>query len=93
MRDSILGKTFENLDVAYGFYNDYGLSKGFGIRKNQVYRRKKTNEIYRRVFVCNKEGFKDMNDKRHLGDNVNRRCITQTGCEAMMLVNSLGKSI
>ncbi|GKE42509.1 FAR1-related sequence 5-like protein, partial [Tanacetum coccineum] len=32
MRYSILGKTFENLDGAYDFYNGYGLSKGFGIR-------------------------------------------------------------
>ncbi|PWA88191.1 FAR1 DNA binding domain, FHY3/FAR1 family [Artemisia annua] len=89
IRYSILGKTFENLDVAYDFYNEYGLSKGSGIRKNQVHRRKKTNEIYRRIFVCNKQGFKDMNDKRHLGDNVKRRCITRTGCEAMMQVTLL----
>ncbi|PWA50461.1 FAR1 DNA binding domain, FHY3/FAR1 family [Artemisia annua] len=89
IRYSILGKTFENLDVAYDFYNGYGLSKGFGIRKNQVHRRKKTNEIYRRIFVCNKQGFKDMNDKRHLGDNVKRCCITRTGCEAMMQVTLL----
>ncbi|GJX28478.1 FAR1-related sequence 5-like protein [Tanacetum coccineum] len=86
MRYSILEKTFENLDVAYDFYNGYGLSKGFGIRKNQVNRRKKTNEIYRRIFVCNKQGYKDMNDKRHLGDDVKRRCIVRTGCEAMMQV-------
>ncbi|PWA41812.1 protein FAR1-RELATED SEQUENCE 5 [Artemisia annua] len=89
IRYSILGKTFENLDVAYDFYNEYGLSKGFGIHKNQVHRRKKTNEIYRRIFVCNKQGFKDMNDKRHLGDNVKRRGITRTGCEAMMKVTLL----
>ncbi|GJY52591.1 FAR1-related sequence 5-like protein [Tanacetum coccineum] len=89
IRYFILGKTFKNLDVAYDFYNEYGLSKGFGIRKNQVYWHKKTNEIYRRTFVYNKEGFKDMNDKRHLGDNVKRRCITRTGCEAMMQVTLL----
>nr|GEZ78293.1 protein FAR1-related sequence 5-like [Tanacetum cinerariifolium] len=80
MRYSILEKTFENLDVAYNFY------KGFGIRKNQVNRRKKTDEIYRRIFVCNKQVYKDMNDKRHLGDDVKRRCIVRTGCEAMMQV-------
>ncbi|GJT42964.1 protein FAR1-related sequence 5 [Tanacetum coccineum] len=86
MRYSILGKTFENLDVAYDFYNGHGMSKGFGIRKSQENRRKKTNEIYKNIFVCNKQGYKDMNDKRHLGDDVKRRCIVRTGCEAMMQV-------
>ncbi|GJY31517.1 FAR1-related sequence 5-like protein [Tanacetum coccineum] len=90
MRYSILGKTFENLDVAYDFYNGYGMSKGFGIRKGQVNKRKKTNEIYRRIFVCNKQGYKDMNDKRHLGDDVKRRCIVRTGCEAMMQITLSG---
>ncbi|GJR82761.1 putative reverse transcriptase domain-containing protein [Tanacetum coccineum] len=53
---------------------------------DQSMRRKKTDEIYRRIFVCNKQGYKDMNDKRHLGDDVKRRCIVRTGCEAMMQV-------
>ncbi|GJU10238.1 FAR1-related sequence 5-like protein [Tanacetum coccineum] len=60
--------------------------EGFGIRKSQENRRKKTNEMYKKIFVCNKQGYKDMNDKRHLGDDVKRRCIVRTGCEAMMQV-------
>ena len=58
MRYSVIGKTFDNSDVAYNFYNQYGLSKGFGIRKHKFIRRKVTNEIYSRIFVCNK-GFKN----------------------------------
>ncbi|GJT06350.1 FAR1-related sequence 5-like protein [Tanacetum coccineum] len=66
--------------------NVFDQSTGFGIRKSQENRRKKTNEIYKKIFVCNKQGYKDMNDKRHLGDDVKRRCIVRTGCEAMMQV-------
>nr|GEU67190.1 protein FAR1-related sequence 5-like [Tanacetum cinerariifolium] len=88
MRYSIIGKTFDNSDVAYNFYNQYGLSKGFGTRKHKVSRRKVTNEIYSRIFVCNKEGFKDMNDKRRLGDDVKRHSITRMGYKAMIQVTS-----
>lgn len=86
LRYTILGRTFSTSDDAYDFYNEYGLSKGFGIRKYTHNRYKETNEVYRRIFTCNKEGFKDMKDKRQLRDGVKRRCITRTGCKALMQV-------
>ncbi|GJU98909.1 protein FAR1-related sequence 5 [Tanacetum coccineum] len=72
-------------DDAYDFYNEYGLSKGFGIRKSYHNKHSVTKEIYQHVFVCNKEGYKDMNDKRTT-DNVKRRCIKRTRCNAMIRV-------
>ena len=86
LRYTMLGRTFFTSSDAYKFYNEYSLSKGFGIRKHQLYRYNDTNKVYRRIFSCNKEGFKDMNDKRQLRDDVKRRCITRTGCKALMQV-------
>ena len=71
---SLIGKTFDSEDDAYDFYNEYGISKGFGICKIYHNKHSITKEIYRHVFVCNKEGYKDMNDKRTT-DNVKRRSI------------------
>ncbi|GKD99994.1 FAR1-related sequence 5-like protein [Tanacetum coccineum] len=82
---SLIGKTFDSADDAYDFYNEYGLSKGFGIRKSYHNKHSVTKEIYRHVFVCNKEGYKDMNDKRTT-ENVKRRCIKRTRCNAMIRV-------
>ncbi|GJT20165.1 FAR1-related sequence 5-like protein [Tanacetum coccineum] len=82
---SVIGKTFDSADDAYDFYNEYGLSNGFGIRKSYHNKHSVTKEIYRHVFVCNKEGYKDMNDKRTT-KNVKRRCIKRTGCNAMIRV-------
>ncbi|GJV59726.1 protein FAR1-related sequence 5 [Tanacetum coccineum] len=56
LRYTILGRPFSTSDDAYDFYNEYGLSKGFGIQKHQLNRYKDTNEVYRRIFSCNKEG-------------------------------------
>lgn len=55
---SIPVKTYDNLDVAYEFYNEYGLLKGFGIQKHLLNRQKNTNEIYKKQFVCNKQAIK-----------------------------------
>ena len=84
-RYSLIGKRFDSPDNAYDFYNEYGLSKGFGIRKSYHNKHSVTKEIYQHVFVCNKEGYKNMNDKR-TSENVKRRSIKRTGCKAMMQV-------
>nr|XP_043615969.1 protein FAR1-RELATED SEQUENCE 5-like [Erigeron canadensis] len=92
-RYSFIGRIFDNLDVAYDFYNEYGLSRGFGIRRNQSYKHKVTNIVYTSIFVCNKQGYKNMNDKRRLRDDIQRRCITRTGCMAMIQVTCRSHSI
>ncbi|KAK2979103.1 hypothetical protein RJ640_005854 [Escallonia rubra] len=79
------GKTFNTLEAAYDFYNRYALLNGFGTRKHNAHKIRATGAIFRRQFVCNKEGFKKVDDKR---PNVNekRRRDLRTGCEAMMQV-------
>ncbi|KAK2976094.1 hypothetical protein RJ640_009526 [Escallonia rubra] len=79
------GKTFNTLEAAYDFYNRYALLNGFGTRKHNAHKIRATGAIFRRQFVCNKEGFKKVDDKR---PNVNekRHRDLRIGCEAMMQV-------
>ncbi|KAK3042742.1 hypothetical protein RJ639_000800 [Escallonia herrerae] len=79
------GKTFNTLEAAYDFYNQYALLNGFGTRKHNAHKIRATGAIFRRQFVCNKEGFKKLDNKR---PNVNekRRKDLRTGCEAMIQV-------
>ncbi|KAK2976484.1 hypothetical protein RJ640_002934 [Escallonia rubra] len=81
----INGKTFDTLEAAYDFYNQYALLNGFGTRKHNAHKIRATGAIFRRQFVCDKEGFKRVDDKK---PNVNgKRCRDlRTGCEAMMQV-------
>ncbi|CAI9287048.1 unnamed protein product [Lactuca saligna] len=62
--ERILGKVFDTPDEAYTFYNDYSFLHGFGIRKDDTVKSTRTNEPYRKYYVCCKEGFKrvDNND-------------------------------
>ncbi|KAK2981152.1 hypothetical protein RJ640_013474, partial [Escallonia rubra] len=79
------GKTFDTLEAAYEFYNQYALLNGFGTRKHNAHKIRATGAIFMRQFVCNNEGFKKLDDKR---PNVNekRRRDLRTGCEVMMQV-------
>nr|KAJ0187616.1 hypothetical protein LSAT_V11C900478250 [Lactuca sativa] len=54
----ILGNIFGTLDDAYTFYNDYSFLHGFSIHKDDTIKSTETNEPYRKIYVCNKEGFK-----------------------------------
>ncbi|KAK3028587.1 hypothetical protein RJ639_038377 [Escallonia herrerae] len=78
-------KTFDTLEAAYNFYNQYALLNDFGTRKHNAHKIRATGAIFKRQFVCNKEGFKRVDDKK---PNVNekRRRDLRTGCEAMMQV-------
>ncbi|KAK3037863.1 hypothetical protein RJ639_031223, partial [Escallonia herrerae] len=70
------GKTFDTLEAAYDFYNQYALLNGFGTRKHNAHKIRATGAI---------EGFKKLNDKR---PKVNEKRLSdlRTGCEAMMQV-------
>ncbi|KAK3033978.1 hypothetical protein RJ639_034142 [Escallonia herrerae] len=48
----------------------YALLNGFGTHKNKAHKIRATIAIFRRQFVCNKEGFKKLDDKR---PNVNKK--------------------
>ncbi|KAK2987379.1 hypothetical protein RJ640_028825 [Escallonia rubra] len=62
--EHINGKTFDTQEAAYEFYNQYSLLNGFGTRKHNAHKIMATGAIFRRQFVCNKQGFKKLDDKR-----------------------------
>ncbi|KAL4575718.1 hypothetical protein LXL04_011802 [Taraxacum kok-saghyz] len=66
--ESILGKVFDKPDDAYNFYNDYAFLHGFGIRKDDTIKNTTTNEAYRKMYVCNKEGFKRLEKNASIGN-------------------------
>ncbi|KAK2967840.1 hypothetical protein RJ640_001782 [Escallonia rubra] len=74
---------FGGQDDAYEFYNLYALVKGFGTRIPYSHKNRMTNEIFRRQFVCNKQGFKKLEDKRQLRKQLKRHRDTRTGCGVM----------
>uniref|UniRef100_A0A7N0UW14 SWIM-type domain-containing protein n=1 Tax=Kalanchoe fedtschenkoi TaxID=63787 RepID=A0A7N0UW14_KALFE len=55
---SFMGKSFSTLEEAYDFYNEYARKNGFGIRKSSSSLSRRSREIIRKEFVCNKEGQK-----------------------------------
>ncbi|KAI3750370.1 hypothetical protein L2E82_21004 [Cichorium intybus] len=85
--ESILGKVFDTPDDAYTFYNDYAFLHGFGIRIHHKYKNKTTNEHYRKIYVCDKEGFKRSNDNTSSGNEKKRRRDVRTGCKAMLWIS------
>ncbi|KAL4561264.1 hypothetical protein LXL04_033428 [Taraxacum kok-saghyz] len=66
--ESMLGKVFDTPDDAYNYYNDYSFLRGFGIRKNDTIKNPATNEAYRKIYVCNKEGFKRLEKNDSVGN-------------------------
>nr|GFA00797.1 hypothetical protein [Tanacetum cinerariifolium] len=83
---NIIGKVFDTPDDAYTFYNQYAFTHGFGIRKHWDYKNKMTNEVYRKWYVCNKEGFKTVKDDGTSADTKKRRRDLRTGCEARLRI-------
>ncbi|KAL4590265.1 hypothetical protein LXL04_003192 [Taraxacum kok-saghyz] len=84
--ESMLGKVFDTLDDAYNYYNDYAFLHGFGIRKDDTITNTTTNEAYRKMYVCNKEGFKRLEKNASIGNEKKRRRDVRTGCQAMLRI-------
>ncbi|XP_076953965.1 protein FAR1-RELATED SEQUENCE 7-like [Bidens hawaiensis] len=78
---------FDTPDDAYEFYNGYAFLHGFGIRTRVTHKNKTTNEAYRRKFVCNKEGFKDLKRDGFAGEAKKRHRDLRTGCEAFLRIS------
>ncbi|XP_023731549.1 protein FAR1-RELATED SEQUENCE 5-like [Lactuca sativa] len=84
--ERILGKVFDTPDDAYTFYNNYSFLHGFGIRRDDTIKNPKTNEPFRKIYVCNKEGFK-RTDKNDSSENEKkRRRDVRTGCQAKLRI-------
>ncbi|XP_076941553.1 protein FAR1-RELATED SEQUENCE 5-like [Bidens hawaiensis] len=84
--NDIMGRVFDTPDDAYDFYNHYAFLHGFGVHILNAYKNKTTNEHYRRMYVCNKEGFKDLKCKSSVGDVKKRRRDLRTGCNACLRI-------
>ncbi|KAL4585699.1 hypothetical protein LXL04_010323 [Taraxacum kok-saghyz] len=84
--ESMLGKVFDTPDDAYNYYNDYSFLRGFGIRKNDTIKNPATNEAYRKMYVCSKEGFKRLEKNDSVGSEKKRRRDVRTGCQAMLRI-------
>lgn len=80
------GMEFNSSDEAYNFYNAYGLLRGFGTRKASSVYSKGSNILYKRIFVCEKEGTKRLDDPREAGKNVKRRPDTRENCKARLII-------
>ncbi|XP_076951169.1 protein FAR1-RELATED SEQUENCE 5-like [Bidens hawaiensis] len=83
----VIGQVFDTPDDAYEFYNGYAFLHGFGIRKRVTHKNKTTNEAYRKKYVCNKEGFKDLKRDGSAGEAKKRRRNLRTGCEAFLRIS------
>ncbi|KAJ9535115.1 hypothetical protein OSB04_un001806, partial [Centaurea solstitialis] len=87
--ENIIGKVFDKLDDVYTFYNRYAFLHGFGIRIHSEHKNKITNEAYRKMYVCNKEGFKKLKVDSSGVDTKKRRRNLRTGCEAGIRVSKM----
>ncbi|XP_021979423.1 protein FAR1-RELATED SEQUENCE 7-like [Helianthus annuus] len=85
--NDVMGMDFDNPDDAYEFYNRYAFLHGFGIRIFQTFRDKTTNDPYRKKYVCNKQGFKDLKCNSSTGHVKKRRRDLRTGCEAYLRIS------
>nr|KAJ0196871.1 hypothetical protein LSAT_V11C700361200 [Lactuca sativa] len=84
--ERILGKVFDIPDDAYTFYNDHSFLHDFGIRSDDTIKNPKTNEPFRKIYVCNKEGFNRM-DKNASSDYEKKlRRDVRTGCQAKLQI-------
>ncbi|GJW97933.1 FAR1-related sequence 5-like protein [Tanacetum coccineum] len=85
--DNIIGRFFDTPDDVYTFYNQYAFVHGFGIRIHWKYKNKTTNEVYRKLFVCNKQGFKKQKGDNSSEVSKKRRRDVRTGCEAELRIS------
>ncbi|KAM0009197.1 putative transcription factor FAR family [Helianthus debilis subsp. tardiflorus] len=86
VNDDVIGQIFDTLGDAYDFYNRYAFVDGFGIRIRSTFKDKTTNEPYRRKYVCNKKGYKDLKRDSSKGD-VKRHRELRTRCEAFLRIS------
>ncbi|XP_051113428.1 protein FAR1-RELATED SEQUENCE 5 [Andrographis paniculata] len=81
------GMEFESEEAAKAFYNLYARRIGFSTRVSSSRRSRKDGAIIQRSFVCAREGFRNLNEKRTKDREVKRpRTVTRVGCKASMSV-------
>ncbi|KAL7115932.1 hypothetical protein ACP275_04G212000 [Erythranthe tilingii] len=81
------GMEFESEESAKAFYNSYARRVGFSTRVSSSRRSRKDGAIIQRSFVCAKEGFRNLNEKRTKDREIKRpRTVTRVGCKASLSV-------
>ncbi|KAL3850344.1 hypothetical protein ACJIZ3_012226 [Penstemon smallii] len=81
------GMEFESEEAAKAFYNSYARRIGFSTRVSSSRRSRKDGAIIQRSFVCAKEGFRNLNEKRTKDREIKRpRTVTRVGCKASLSV-------
>ncbi|KAK3035579.1 hypothetical protein RJ639_034784 [Escallonia herrerae] len=69
---------FDSRDQAWKFWVEYGGKMGFGVRKDYSNKSRKDEIVTFEKFVCNKEGFREIDKRDHLSKAP--RAETRTGC-------------
>ncbi|KAE9606427.1 putative transcription factor FAR family [Lupinus albus] len=81
------GMEFESEEASKAFYNSYARRVGFSTRVSSSRRSRRDGAIIQRQFVCAKEGFRNLNEKRTKDREIKRpRTITRVGCKASLSV-------
>ncbi|EPS62805.1 hypothetical protein M569_11983, partial [Genlisea aurea] len=82
-----VGMEFESEEAAKAFYNLYARRVGFSTRVSSSRRSRRDGAIIQRSFVCAKEGFRNLNEKRTKDREIKRpRTVTRVGCKASLSV-------
>lgn len=63
---------WKGMEFSY-IYNRYAKIRGFGNRQKTSHFSRRMNVMYRKLFVCEKQGTKRTNDSREAGKDVKRR--------------------
>lgn len=69
--ESIIRKTFVSEDAGYEFFNAFAKNKGFSLRKGNIKKTGKSDEVTSRQFVCSKQGVRQ--PKFLIRENMKRR--------------------
>ncbi|PIA47415.1 hypothetical protein AQUCO_01400229v1 [Aquilegia coerulea] len=81
-----IGLEFRSEGEAYEYYRAYAKENGFSIRKSHVERSRVDHSLISRKFVCVKQGFRSLKDKRYEGKIVRHRRVTRVDCRAAMII-------
>ncbi|KAK3006726.1 hypothetical protein RJ639_017179 [Escallonia herrerae] len=78
------GMEFDSWEEAWKFRVDYGGKMGFGVRKDYSNKNRKDEVVTSEKFVCNKDGFWEIDKRDHLYKAP--RVETRTGCRVAMKI-------
>ncbi|KAF5187948.1 Far1-related sequence 5-like [Thalictrum thalictroides] len=81
-----IGLEFCSEGEAYEYYRACAKENGFSIRKSHVERSRVDHSLISRKFVCVKQGFRSLKDKRYEGKIVRHRRVTRVDCRAAMII-------